>query len=295
MVRYNLHAVLLVIFYIMVKKIIVIISLLFFYPPFVSVASAAKLPAGSLVKFNYPEVFLVSQDGSLRWIPNEETFEARGHSWEDIVALPESDLAFYTWGDALPLVELEPSLPTAAEMEQRVREYFADIPIMIAIAKCESGFLQFRSDGSIVRSPNGLYYGIFQIDKNIHGEYAKSLGMDIETIEGNMAYARNLYEAKGAQPWPTCAVLASPLKNDLQIGDEGTEVKALQKILNQNGFTVSSAGVGSPGWETTYFGELTRQAVQRFQCAEDIVCSGDEDTTGYGLVGPKTRAALNNL
>ena len=55
---------------------------------------------------------------------------------------------------------------------------------------------------------------------------------------------------------------------------------------------ISSTGVGSPGNETEYFGSLTRTALMKFQAKYDIVSSGDETTTGYGLVGPGTRAKL---
>jgi peptidoglycan hydrolase-like protein with peptidoglycan-binding domain len=69
----------------------------------------------------------------------------------------------------------------------------------------------------------------------------------------------------------------------------------LQKILNNNGFVISSTGPGSPGNETTYFGSLTLEAVKKFQCAKGIVCSGDSSTTGYGRVGPMTRSQLNTF
>jgi len=40
---------------------------------------------------------------------------------------------------------------------------------------------------------------------------------------------------------------------------------------------------------------LTTKAVQRFQCQYQIVCSGAPKTTGYGSVGPRTRAKLNEI
>lgn len=54
-------------------------------------------------------------------------------------------------------------------------------------------------------------------------------------------------------------------------------------------------GPGSPNNETEKFGVLTREAVQKFQCAKGIACDGDESSTGYGYVGPRTRAALLSL
>ncbi len=88
-------------------------------------------------------------------------------------------------------------------VEQRIREYFADIPIMIQVARCESGFEQFNpTTGDIFRgwmNPKDL--GVMQINEGYHGTEAKRLGLDLYTLEGNMAYARSLYNAQGTQPW----------------------------------------------------------------------------------------------
>jgi len=43
---------------------------------------------------------------------------------------------------------------------------------------------------------------------------------------------------------------------------------------------------------TGYFGAHTQAAVQAFQKSQAIVSSGNPATTGYGAVGPKTRAAF---
>ena len=76
-------------------------------------------------------------------------------------------------------------------------------------------------------------------------------------------------------------------------GMESPEVKRLQQVLNANPETrLAANGPGSPGNETTTFGSLTRNAVMKFQEKYGIVFSGDEHTTGYGLLGPRTRAML---
>jgi peptidoglycan hydrolase-like protein with peptidoglycan-binding domain len=46
---------------------------------------------------------------------------------------------------------------------------------------------------------------------------------------------------------------------------------------------------------TQFFGNFTRDAVKKFQCAYGIICFGNEQSTGYGRVGPKTKAQLNKL
>jgi hypothetical protein len=86
--------------------------------------------------------------------------------------------------------------------EMAVREYFKDEPILIEIARCESTFKQFNADGSIKRGKvNDMDVGVMQINEFYHLETAKKKGYDIYTLEGNMAYARDLFEREGAQPW----------------------------------------------------------------------------------------------
>ncbi|MFA7310100.1 MAG: PKD domain-containing protein, partial [Candidatus Paceibacterota bacterium] len=46
------------------------------------------------------------------------------------------------------------------------------------------------------------------------------------------------------------------------------------------------------GRVTGYFGPVTLQLVQQWQSAHGVIASGDPDTTGFGFVGPKTRAAM---
>lgn len=54
---------------------------------------------------------------------------------------------------------------------------------------------------------------------------------------------------------------------DLTQGQTNPAVAQLQKLLNLNGYTVNSTigGPGSPGYETNYFGQLTKQALASFQ------------------------------
>jgi len=206
----------------------------------------------------------------------------------------------------IPQVILAQTDPNAA-IEASVRFYFADIPVMADIAKCETNFRQYNPDGSPMYDATGTYIGVFQIAKSIHTTAAKSLGLDLATIDGNMMYARHLYESSGTAPWKGClpkqGTTATPvsvqvptnLTVNLRMGMSHPEIFVLQKLLNKNGFVISKNGPGSPGSETNYFGSLTREAVKRFQCAKQIVCNGDETTSGYGRVGPHTRAIMNQL
>jgi|GEM_PF-1914273 peptidoglycan hydrolase-like protein with peptidoglycan-binding domain len=78
-------------------------------------------------------------------------------------------------------------------------------------------------------------------------------------------------------------------------GVSSPQVVALQKILNESPDTrIASAGPGSPGNETPYFGTLTKAAVIRFQqkyASQVLTPAGLTQATGF--VGAYTRSLLN--
>ena len=93
---------------------------------------------------------------------------------------------------------------------------------------------------------------------------------------------------------PSSAVtLVSSISRPLTIGAAGNQVKALQQVLNADPDTrISASGAGAPGNETTTLGPATLKAIQKFQEKYGIAKKGDE---GYGVLGPKTRAKLNQV
>lgn len=83
-----------------------------------------------------------------------------------------------------------------------LKKEYADTPILITIAKCESTFTQFDKNGEAIRGRvNRADVGVMQINEKYHLEKSKSMGHDIYTMEGNVEYAKYLYETQGAQPW----------------------------------------------------------------------------------------------
>ncbi len=72
----------------------------------------------------------------------------------------------------------------------------------------------------------------------------------------------------------------------LDFGSYGPQVAAVQGFLSQY------PELYPEGYTTGYFGNMTKSAVQRFQEKYNIA---DSNTPGYGRVGPKTRAKLNEL
>ena len=104
-----------------------------------------------------------------------------------------------------------PIMPAAQSPKQFVESYFADVPVMIDISRCESRFHQYDSDGSVYRGEiNNLDVGVMQINEHYHSDTAKKLGLDLYTIQGNVAYARYLYSKQGTAPWSSSEACWGP-------------------------------------------------------------------------------------
>lgn len=86
--------------------------------------------------------------------------------------------------------------------KDKVKEYFKEVPILAEVARCESEYRQFNSDGSVLRGDhNKQDVGVMQINEKYHLSTSQKLGLNIHTLEGNMAYAKYLYETQGTRPW----------------------------------------------------------------------------------------------
>lgn len=78
------------------------------------------------------------------------------------------------------------------------------------------------------------------------------------------------------------------LARELKQGSQGPDVKNLQKMLNWNPYSqVARTGTGSPGHETEYYGEDTRDAVRRWQ-----MMNMAPGTYTPGIVDANTLAAM---
>ncbi len=73
----------------------------------------------------------------------------------------------------------------------------------------------------------------------------------------------------------------------LMFGSRGSDVSALQRFL------AADPAVYPEGIISGFFGSLTERAIQRWQTAHGIVSNGSPVATGWGVVGPRTRAAMN--
>lgn len=90
---------------------------------------------------------------------------------------------------------------------------------------------------------------------------------------------------------PGAAVSGFPgimqLKRGLDVGSTGADVKALQEAL------ASMTDIYPEGTVSGFYGSLTKAAVGRFQMKYGLVFSANDP--GYGYVGPKTRAKLQEV
>ncbi len=73
----------------------------------------------------------------------------------------------------------------------------------------------------------------------------------------------------------------------LKFGSTGDDVSRLQRFL------ATDSSVYPEGTVSGYFGARTEAAVQRWQVKNNIVSSGTPGTTGFGVVGPRTAAAMS--
>ncbi|HEY4503652.1 MAG TPA: hypothetical protein VJJ28_00885 [Candidatus Paceibacterota bacterium] len=120
-----------------------------------------------------------------------------GHNDSTAVAIgSQADMSFLTQKTS------EIVLHDREAVEKYLREQYADTPILVKIARCESTFSQFDKNGEVVRGKvNRADVGVMQINEKYHAEKAEELGYDIHTIEGNVSYAKYLYERQGSAPW----------------------------------------------------------------------------------------------
>lgn len=72
----------------------------------------------------------------------------------------------------------------------------------LRIAKCESEFHQYTSDGEVYRGEvNPADVGIFQINEKYHLSRSEALGFDIHQTADNIEYAMWLMKKEGNRHW----------------------------------------------------------------------------------------------
>ncbi len=127
---------------------------------------------------------------------------------------------------------------------------------------------------------------------SVHAQTSEQLTAQIQALLQQVAQLEQRIQAArtgGTVPvTPTTTSQGScpTIARNLKPGVSGTDVSALQQFLAKTPALYPEAQI------TGYFGALTARAVERFQIQQNIVSSGSVETTGFGAVGPATRAAL---
>ena len=89
---------------------------------------------------------------------------------------------------------------------------------------------------------------------------------------------------------PSASGVATSFAANLKPGSSNAaDVRRLQQLL------ASDAALYPEGRVTGTYGPLTQKAVERFQTKYGIVSSGTPETTGFGALGPKTRAKISEV
>lgn len=118
----------------------------------------------------------------------------------------------------------------------------------------------------------------------------QSLLAQIQALQGSLGGGSTGYNynvtTSSSPTVSTYAASCPQISRTLQSGDSGDDVVRLQQFL------AADPSVYPEAQTTGYFGSLTQAAVQRWQAKYNIVSSGTPESTGYGVVGPRTASAI---
>lgn len=102
-----------------------------------------------------------------------------------------------TAATSTPPLEIVETLDTSSTeyIVKRILETFPEAPIMVNVARCESGL-----NPSADRANLGVDVGLFQINQ-VHLVTLNRLGLDRWDLEDNLTYARMLFDNAGLRDW----------------------------------------------------------------------------------------------
>ncbi|MCD6085618.1 fibronectin type III domain-containing protein [bacterium] len=136
--------------------------------------------------------------------------------------------------------------------------------------------------------PEGIYS--IKGEKKNHISYTKK---NIEVVKNKTIqvkiYLKEEKKAESGSKERGETTISVIFTQNLYPGQKNEQVKKLQELL------ATDKDIYPEGLITGYYGTLTTKAVQKFQCKYNIICSGSPQTTGWGLVGSKTRKKLNEV
>lgn len=131
--------------------------------------------------------------------------------------------------------------------------------------------------------PRTLLAGIVALALPISA-YALTLTELQAQLEAALMQMAGIQAPAALQAASTPSVSCYTPTQTLARGNSGEHVRALQEWLRTNAYLQSEP--------TGYFGALTEEALKNFQSKRGIVTHGSPATTGWGVLGPKTRAEI---
>lgn len=134
----------------------------------------------------------------------------------------------------------------------------------------------------VVKFARGPYFDSYSVKMK---ETASELQQLIQTLQTQIQTLTQQINANQNQPANNQPVASYNFTRDLTVGSKGEDVLALQKFLNNKGFTIATTGPGAPGNESNYFGNLTKSALAAYQAANGI-------SPAVGYFGPLTRQVV---
>ncbi|HVZ75960.1 MAG TPA: peptidoglycan-binding protein [Candidatus Paceibacterota bacterium] len=143
----------------------------------------------------------------------------------------------------------------------------AAIPTDTQISQVQALLASFNTDQQMISAVSAVLRG-------------KPAGMGMGSSSPSGAARPSVFGQPGERP--SCPIFDHTLRQ----GSQGDDVAQLQAFLQ-------GAGDLQGTTTTTFFGPQTRDALQMWQARMGIVTSGDPSTTGFGMLGPATRAAMS--
>ena len=138
----------------------------------------------------------------------------------------------------------KPNILSHEQIKAKVEECFGENHIMVEVASCESSYTQWGKNGEVYRGEqNPKDVGVMQINTYHHGQEAMRLGYNLESLEGNLAYAKLLYEREGVKPWKSSARCWG---KSAQAVSETSVAYSKRRKNNKKGPAPSKGGVSIP-------------------------------------------------
>jgi hypothetical protein len=116
---------------------------------------------------------------------------------------------------------------------------------------------------------------------------AQALLNQVAALQAQLSGQGSVTTTSTGSPVVTSSAACPLIGRVLKLGSSGDDVSRLQSFLASNPSIYPEAQI------TGYYGALTEAAVKRWQVKYNIVGVGTAETTGYGVTGPRTAAAIS--